>query len=76
MILQKSKPSPNKEELLLRQELAATKMALDSAYSNLEYVIEPELIDSYIYQLKSIQLRYRFLLNQAKSHCTYDKNPV
>ena len=43
-----------------------TKQELDSAYANFEHAVEPDLIDSYIYELQSTQLRYKFLLNCAK----------
>lgn len=42
------------------------KSELDCAYSNFENVTEPDLIDCYIYQLKSAQMRYKFLLDCAK----------
>lgn len=41
-------------------------MALDSAYSNFENVVDPDLIDSYIYEVNAVQLRYKFLLKLAK----------
>lgn len=47
------------------KDIARTKSALDRAYSNFENVIDPDLIDSSIYELQSIQMRYRFLLRQA-----------
>lgn len=42
------------------------KIDLDCAYTNFDHAVEPDLIDCYIYQLKSAQMRYRFLLNCAK----------
>ena len=33
-----------------------------------ENVTEPDLIDCYIYELKSVQMRYRFLLRQVKEN--------
>ena len=42
------------------------KSDLDSAYKNFEHAVEPDLIDCYIYELQSKQLRYKFLLNCAK----------
>ncbi|MBQ2745565.1 MAG: YaaL family protein [Lachnospiraceae bacterium] len=62
----KKKPDPHHEELL--RELEATKNALDTAYANLSYVIEPELIDCCIYELNAVQLRYKFILSQVKNH--------
>jgi hypothetical protein len=42
------------------------KEALDIVYTNFDFVTEPELVDSYIYEIKSIQLKYQFLLQKAK----------
>ncbi|WMJ85451.1 YaaL family protein [Anaerocolumna sp. MB42-C2] len=47
-------------------EIEKTKLALESAYSNFENVIDPDLIDCYIYEVNAIQKRYKFLLKQAK----------
>lgn len=49
------------EEEILKIELQETKMALDAAYTILQNVTEPELIDSAIYELNSIQMKYTFL---------------
>lgn len=56
------------EERHLLTEIEKTKWALDSAYSNFENVVDPDLIDCYIYELKSIQQRYKFLLEKAKQN--------
>lgn len=58
------KTSPQYEELL--HEIQKTKVAMDTAYSNFENVLDPELIDSYIYELNAAQERYKFLIRQAK----------
>lgn len=47
-------------------EIEKTKLALEAAYSNFENVIDPDLIDCYIYEVNAIQKRYKFLLKQAK----------
>ena len=62
----------NQKQLLL--ELKETKNALDTAYANLSYVVEPELIDCCIYELNAIQLRYKFILSQVKKVNTVDDN--
>lgn len=54
-----------KNELI--KELAKTKKALEHAYSNFEYVIDPDLIDSSIYELNAINKQYKFLLEKVKS---------
>ncbi len=50
----------------LLEDIQKTKFALDCAYSNFENVIDPDLVDSSIYELKAVQMRYRFLLRQAE----------
>ena len=47
------------------EDLRRTKCALAQAYSNFEKVVDPDLIDCSIYELKAVQMRYRFLLRQA-----------
>ena len=54
----------SKEQLLLDLEL--TKTALDDAYSNFEQVVDPDLVDSYIYEVNAVQKRYHFLLKQVQ----------
>lgn len=51
----------------LIKEINQTKIALETAYSNFENVVDPDLIDSCIYQLNAVQNRYHFLLKQAKA---------
>lgn len=54
------------EEKYLASELLQTRNALAAAYSNFENVTDPDLIDSCIYQVNSVQKRYKFLLARAK----------
>jgi hypothetical protein len=69
----KNDTSDNKRQLL--EELKETKNALDTAYANLSYVVEPELIDCCIFELNAIQLRYKFILSQVKNS-EMEKNTV
>ncbi len=66
----KKQKRPNAYDLLIN-EINKTKVALEAAYSNFENVVDPDLIDSCIYELNAVQNRYRFLLKQAKAT---DKN--
>jgi len=58
---------------ILLNEIKKTKLALESAYSNFENVIDPDLIDCCIYEVNAVQKRYKFLLKQAKE---IDQNNV
>ncbi|BCJ92469.1 hypothetical protein acsn021_00380 [Anaerocolumna cellulosilytica] len=60
-----SKKKKQQNDALLN-EIRRTKLALESAYSNFENVVDPDLIDCYIYEVNSVQKRYKYLLKQAK----------
>ena len=47
-------------------EIAKTKLELETAYSNFENVVDPDLIDCSIYEVNAIQQRYKYLLKQLK----------
>ncbi|MBC5686217.1 DUF2508 family protein [Roseburia sp. AM51-8] len=51
---------------LLLDDLTQTQHDLANAYSNLEYMTDPDLIDYYIYQVKAVQMRHKFLLTKVK----------
>lgn len=61
------KHSSSEEERKLRQEIERSKTAIDSARNHFEQVVDPTLIDCYIYELNAAQLRYQFLLRRMKS---------
>lgn len=67
----------DKRYAVLLEDLEKTKHDLDSAYTNLSNVIEPDLIDCYIYEVQSVQMRYKFLLSRVKQiEDSYAKNPL
>lgn len=55
------------EERNLRHEIECSKTAIDAARNHFEQVVDPTLIDCYIYELNAAQLRYQFLLRRFKS---------
>lgn len=62
-----NKKRVNLQEESLLNEIQRTKLALETAYSNFENCLDPDLIDSYIYEVNAVQKRYKFLLRQVKS---------
>lgn len=54
-----------RENPLLR-ELMATRLELETAYSEFENAVDPDLVSSSIYRINSVQERYQFLLKQIK----------
>lgn len=48
----------------LMQEIETLQQALETANSNFENVCDPDLIDSYIYEINALSFRYKYLLRQ------------
>ena len=77
--MKKSKETFDTEDgyLCLVNDLQKTTIELKTAYTNLQNVVEPELIDYYIYQAKAVQMRYKFLLKCVKQiEDSQTKNPL
>lgn len=66
----KQAPQPDTNYLNLLDNITETKNNLDLAYQNFENATDPTLIDSYIYEVNAIQMRYKFLLSRLKSYDT------
>ncbi len=66
-LMKHRKSKVNLQEEALLQELQRTKIALETAYSNFENSLDPDLIDAYIYEVNAAHKRYTFLLNQVKA---------
>lgn len=56
------KPNIDRE---LEEEMRRTKERMDTAYLNFQDAVDPDLIDSYIYEGQAAWKRYRFLMKQA-----------
>ena len=50
----------------LVREIELSKGAILSAHNRFEQVVDPTLIDCYIFELNAAQLRYQFLLRNLK----------
>ena len=64
LFTRKTQPDPETERL--RQELCAAQEELQQAYHQLNLVVEPELVESCIYQISSIQARCNYLIRTIK----------
>lgn len=49
----------------LQDSIEKTRQALDIAYAGFDNAIETDLIDSYIYEINSLQMRYKHLTDLA-----------
>lgn len=61
----KRKPRSEDEEIML--SIKRVKTALNNAYTNFEWATDPNLVDSSIYEVNAIQLKYEYLIQQAKA---------
>lgn len=60
------RPALSPESRELKAEIDRTKNRIESVRNHFEEVVDPTLIDCYIYELKAAQLRYQFLLRRFK----------
>ena len=65
-----------RQKITIRDELEEARRALEIAYSGFDNVTDPDLIDCYIYELNAVQVRYKFLLRQAKQSNLTNLNPT
>ena len=61
----------------LKENLQQASNDLKVLYTNMSNVLDPDLIDYYIYQTKAMQMRYKYLLESVKKiEDSYAKNPL
>lgn len=51
--------------LPLRDSIEKTRQALNDAYAGFDNAVDVDMIDSYIYEINSLQKRYKHLTNLA-----------
>ncbi len=61
------KPTPDPELETLKAELSAAKSELQTAYSQFDLAVEPELVESCIYQISAVQARCNYLIRAIKT---------
>lgn len=59
-----SRTAEDKEELLAA--MRATQSALNRAYDGFNRTADSDLIESYVFEIKSLQRRYSYLLRQLR----------
>ncbi len=55
-----------REDKEILDTLKSLRDDLDSVHKNLDCVTDPALIDSYIYELKALQMKYKYFLGVCK----------
>lgn len=63
VFLKKAKKEGNSfQRQSLIDDIEQTKSDLESAYLNFQNVVDPDLIDCYIFEVNAAQKRYKFLM--------------
>lgn len=60
----RNRPTDGRAELL--ESMKATRCALSRAYDGFNRTGDPELIESYVYEINALQHRYSYLLQQVR----------
>lgn len=58
--------TPEHSSSYLINDINSTKKDIETILLHLDYQTDPDLIDSYSYQLKGAYMRYKFLLRQIQ----------
>ena len=66
LFAKKQQPDPEMDRL--KSELYQAQDDLQQAYHHLDLVVDPELVESCVYQINSIQARCNYLIRAIKTH--------
>ena len=61
----RSEPQSSERQELM-QSLAATRVQINQAYSGFDTAHDPELVESFVYEINALQSRYSYLLRRIK----------
>ena len=70
-VLFSKKTKPDPELLALKAELLDAQGDLALAYRQFDQAVDPELVESCIYQINAIQARCNYLIRVIKGRCPH-----
>ena len=78
LLSRKKKEERSAGDRALLEELFDTQAQLDAIRSRFEYVTEPEMVSSCIFEMRSVQEKYSYLLGRirAKEICLRDRSEI
>ncbi len=65
-LFEKQKSPLSKEDAEILENINKLRLNLQTLYQNYEYVIDPNLIDSYIYEMSALYAKYDYYLKLCK----------
>ena len=63
------KPAPDPELLILRAELQTAQGDLAQAYRRFDQAVDPELVESCVYEISAVKARCNYLIRAIKARC-------
>ncbi|MCL2170466.1 MAG: YaaL family protein [Defluviitaleaceae bacterium] len=58
--------SLKKEDIVILAAMEKLRLDLDRIHRSLDAVTDPDLIDSFVYELNAVNMRYKFYLTMCK----------
>ena len=68
------KPTPDPELLTLKAELQTAQGDLAQAYRRFNQAVDPELVESCIYEISAVNARCNYLIRAIKARCPEQDN--
>ncbi len=65
VLFKKHGPDDSELDDLLRS-LSRTQREIDQAYNHFNFASDPDLVESYVYEITALQCRYNYLLRRVK----------
>lgn len=66
VVARETKKATSIEYKKIIDEINKTKLELETANQNFEFATDPLLVDMYTYQIKASQVKYSYLLGEAR----------
>lgn len=67
-VLFSKQPTPDPELLALKAELLVAQSDLAQAYRQFDQALDPELVESCVYQISAVKARCNYLIRIIKAH--------
>lgn len=66
-MLRRPASEQEEERLALLESMQQTRLMLHQAYTGFNAVEDPDLIESYVYEINALQARYSYLLRRMRA---------
>lgn len=76
ILMKQKQKKPPKREIFLKKSLLEAQRSLENAYTGLDAVDDPDMIDSYIYELNAAYLRYSIILRDMRELTSDEEHQI